>query len=59
MLPLRKELQDYARACEELLSVDMYSPLTQEERDLVLYYLNEIAQKYSQQHSGRNPYPTA
>ena len=54
-------MPEHVKNCSPSICIplDMYSPLTEEERDLVLYYINEIVQKYSQQHSGRNPYPTA
>jgi hypothetical protein len=45
MIPLRKEIQDFASACEKLLSPSMTSgdePLSEEEREMVLYYMEEL-----------------
>lgn len=45
MTPLRKEIQDFARSCEKLLSFRMTSgdePLSEEERQLIDYYLDEL-----------------
>ena len=46
MDPLRKELQVYASACERLLSSHLQPDLTQEEKDLIVYYADELAHKY-------------
>ena len=55
---LRREIQTYARACEHLLSLDQQ--LTDEERDLLEYYLSELSRKYlSEKPSVRLRYPKA
>ena len=46
MLPLRKEIQDFARSCERLLSPGMTpgdEPPNDEERQLIGYYLEELS----------------
>ena len=52
-LTLRKELQEYIRSCERLLSSAMPStntPLSREERDIVEYYQEELkAQLHTRQ----------
>ena len=53
---LRREIQAYTRACEHLLSLDQQ--LTDEERDLLEYYLNELSRKYlSEKPTVRLRYP--
>lgn len=45
MTLLRKEIQDFASACEKLLSPYLTSsdePLSEEERHVVLYYVDEL-----------------
>ncbi|HSA84597.1 MAG TPA: hypothetical protein VLE46_00325 [Nitrospira sp.] len=45
MTPLRKEIRDFVSACETLLSPYLTSgdePLSHEERDVILYYLEEL-----------------
>ncbi|HEY5931461.1 MAG TPA: hypothetical protein VIT63_01010 [Nitrospira sp.] len=45
MIPLRKEVQDFARSCEKLLSLGITSvdePLSEDERQLIIYYLDEL-----------------
>jgi len=45
MTPLRKEIQDFAKSCEKLLSLCMTSgdePLSEEERQLIDYYVDEL-----------------
>ena len=44
MLQLRQEVLAYTRACEHLLSRDM--TLTEDERSLLEYYLQELSQKF-------------
>lgn len=46
MIPLRKEVQNFARSCEKLLSLHMTTdePLSEDERHLILYYLDELRQ---------------
>ncbi len=46
MIPLRKEVQDFARSCEKLLSLCMTpgnEPLREEERQLIGYYMDELS----------------
>lgn len=53
---LRREIQAYTRACEHLLSLG--EQLTDEEGDLLEYYLNELSRKYlSDKPSVRLRYP--
>ena len=55
---LRREIQAYTRACEHLLSLG--EQLTDEERDLLEYYLNELSREYlSEKPSVRLRYPEA
>ena len=55
---LRREIQAYTRACEHLLSLDQQ--LTDEERDLLEYYLSELSRKYlSEKPTVRLRYPEA
>jgi hypothetical protein len=45
MTPLRKEIQDFTRSCERLLSLRMTSgdePLSEDERQLIDYYVDEL-----------------
>jgi hypothetical protein len=42
---LRQEIRNYVRACEELLSDHLEPRLTEEEQDLVIYYVNELFAK--------------
>ncbi|WHZ27869.1 MAG: hypothetical protein OJF51_002666 [Nitrospira sp.] len=47
MIPLRKEVRDFARSCEKLLSLHMATgdePLSEDERHLIIYYLDELRQ---------------
>jgi hypothetical protein len=46
MKVLRQELQNYARACEELLSNQLQERLTEDEQELIVYYLNELFDKF-------------
>jgi hypothetical protein len=43
---LRQEIRNYVRACEELLSTHLEPRLTEEEQDLVIYYVNELFAKF-------------
>jgi hypothetical protein len=49
---LRQELQRYCRACEELLSDDLEPQLTQEEQELIIYYVNELSKKFDHKNKG-------
>ncbi|MDC8450326.1 MAG: hypothetical protein LV473_18505 [Nitrospira sp.] len=45
MTPLRKEIQDFTRSYEKLLSLRMMfgdEPLSEDERHLIVYYLDEL-----------------
>ena len=45
MLPLRKELDDFSRACERLISAGALAnaiPFTPEEIEWIAYYANEL-----------------
>lgn len=46
MTHLRQEVRKYARVCEELLSNRLQEGLTQDEHELILYYLNELSCKF-------------
>jgi hypothetical protein len=59
MDPLRKELQAYASACERLLSSHLHPALTQEEKDLIVYYADELAHKYNPEHTTQSRYARA
>ena len=55
---LRREIRAYTRACEHLLSLP--ERLTDEERDLLKYYLNELSREYlSDKPTVRSRYPEA
>ncbi|HEU4686065.1 MAG TPA: hypothetical protein VFS39_16280 [Nitrospira sp.] len=56
---VRREVLYLARACEYFLSSTSDPPLSHDERDLVVYYINELAQKFELERVGRNPYPHA
>ncbi len=49
----RTELQTYTRVCERLLSSVIQPELTQEEQDLILYYVNELARKFERRGQNR------
>ena len=46
MLLLSKEVQMFNRACEHLLSITSSAPLSDDERGIVDYYLQELSNKY-------------
>jgi hypothetical protein len=52
MALLREELQTYTRVCETLLSAVLEPELTEEERDLIMYYANELLQKFGHRRNG-------
>jgi len=54
MTLLRRELQTYASACEKLLSAELRPALTLEEQDLIIYYANELFDKFDREHSLSN-----
>jgi hypothetical protein len=43
---LRPEIRNYVRACEEFLSDHLEPRLTEEEQELIIYYLNELFGKF-------------
>lgn len=43
---IRRELQTYSSVCEQLLSNDLQPELTQEEQELIIYYANELFEKF-------------
>lgn len=45
MLVLSKEVQTFGRVCEHLLST-FSAPLSDDERVLVVYYIQELSNKY-------------
>jgi len=42
----REDLQSYGRACEHLLSADLEPRLTQEQQNFIIYYANELLNKF-------------
>ena len=55
MLHIRPEVQSFVGDCERLLDSYVFPTLTKDEKDLVAYYANELAQKFD---AGRSN-PTA
>ena len=49
MLQLRQEVLAYTRACEHLLSQEL--TLTEDERSLLAYYIQELSRKFFREHS--------
>ena len=50
-----EELRAYGRACEHLLSTALEPVLTKEQKEYVIYYANEVLNKFdpTRQHSIR------
>ena len=48
-----KEVQTFVRACEHLLSMPTSAPLSDIESDLVVYYIQELTNKYGVQLNGK------
>ncbi len=48
MLQLRQEVLAYTRACERLLSQGL--TLTEDERNLLGYYIQELSRKFFREH---------
>ena len=46
MIQIRKEMQTFVSACEGLLDASVFPSLTTDEKGLVDYYINELAQKF-------------
>ena len=46
MVVLSKEIQAFTGACEHLLSTTPSSPLSDDERRIVEYYIQELSNKY-------------
>lgn len=44
---LRPEIRNYVRACEAILSERLQQRLTEEEQELIMYYLNELSGKFT------------
>jgi len=42
----REDLQLYGRACEHFLSADLEPTLTQEQQNFIIYYANELLNKF-------------
>ena len=59
MLPLRNELQTYSSICETLLSSALEPELTQDEQGLIVYYANELFQKFDHQRNGQSGFARA
>lgn len=58
MTLLRRELQTYTSACEQLLADDL-PDLSDEELDLIIHYANELFEKFDQKRNGgHNLYAT-
>jgi hypothetical protein len=55
MFQIRREVQTFVSDREKLLDSYVFPELTKDEKDLVVYYVNELAQKFD---SGRRG-PTA
>jgi hypothetical protein len=58
MIPLRKEIQDFTRSCEKLLSLRMTTgdeSLSEDERHLIIYYLDELRRLATSAHTITNP----
>lgn len=53
MKTIRKEVVAYVRACEFLLSTPINPALNQNERDLIAYYVEELARQYDPNRSGK------
>jgi hypothetical protein len=51
MSALREELQTYSSICETLLASALEPELTEDEQDLILYYANELFQKFDHHRS--------
>jgi hypothetical protein len=49
---LRRELQAYVSACEQLLSDDLDPRLDQLEEELIIYYSNELSNKFDAKRNG-------
>jgi hypothetical protein len=59
MLPLRDELKAYSRVCEALLSSALQPEATDEEQDLIIYYANELLEKFDHQRNGHTRFARA
>ena len=45
MMSLRREIQEYSRACEHLMYAMHESTFSEEERDVIGYYTKEVSQR--------------
>ena len=52
MLLVRQELKSFSRACELLLSDNLEPRLTEEEQELITYYVYELVERFG--HKARN-----
>jgi hypothetical protein len=46
MIQIRKEVQSFVSACERLLDSCVFLDLTIDEKGLIVYHINEFAQKF-------------
>jgi len=59
MPALRDELHAYSRICETLLSATLAPELTEEEQDLIIYYANELIEKFDHQRNAHTRFARA
>ena len=59
MRPFRDELQTYSTICENLLSSTLEPELTDEERDLIIYYATELYEKFDHHRNGQTGFARA
>jgi len=52
MLPLRNEVQTYSKVCEAFLSPGLEPDLNQDEQDVIVYYANQLFQKFDHHRIG-------
>ena len=53
MIQIRREVQSFAVDCEKLLGSYLNPELTKDEKELIVFYVNELAQKFDAER--RNP----
>jgi hypothetical protein len=46
MVQIRREVQSFVGDCEKLLGSYLDYELTKDEKDLILYYVRELAEKF-------------
>jgi hypothetical protein len=59
MPALRDELQAYSKICEIFLSSALAPELTDEEQDLIIYYANELIEKFDHQRNAHTRFARA